>query len=262
MALVEYCKGILQHKYILSSLVSRDLISKYRKSKLGVLWSILTPLGLVLIVGAVYSIIFGADPKEFIPSLFAGLNPWLFMSGTADAATFAFIAAEGYIKQSTVAAQVFPLRTTLVNFFNLLYSILAFFCIYLFLQPDNFGPKMLLCIPGLIIMFLFTLGLANITSIVTLFLRDFQPLQSLVFQGLFYATPIIFPASMLAEKGFAIIYQINPFYYMLEVVRTPMLGVALPSITTYIVAITMATVTFLTGIGVMMKNKSTVVFKL
>lgn len=77
----------LRHQYILSSLVSRDLISKYRKSKLGVLWSILTPLGLVLIVGAVYSIIFGADPKEFIPSLFAGLNPWLFMSGTADAAT-------------------------------------------------------------------------------------------------------------------------------------------------------------------------------
>lgn len=260
--LKEYFKGIYQHRFILASLVKRDLQMKYRKSKLGIAWSILTPLGLVLIVGTVYAIIFGADPKVFIPTLFASLNPWLFMSGTADGATASFLAAEGYIKQSTVAAQVFPLRITLVNFINLLYSVLAFFAAYLFLQPDFFGPIMLMCIPGLIIMFFFALGLANITSVITLSLRDFQPLQSLIFQGLFYATPIIFPAEMLASKGFAIIYQINPFYYMLEVVRLPMLGGSLPSIGIYMVACSIMLISFLTGIIVVMRAKKTVAFKL
>lgn len=259
---LEYFRGIRKNRYILSSLVSRDLISRYRKSKLGVLWSMLTPLGLSLIVGGVYSIIFGADPKEFIPTLFAGLNPWIFLSGTAEAGTGAFLAAEGYIKQTTVDAQIYPLRTTLGAFVNLLYSVLAFFCIYLFLQPNAFGPRMLMCIPGLLIMFLFSLGIANIVSIVNLNIRDYQPLQSLILQGLFYATPVIYPKERLAEKGFAIIYEVNPFYYILDVVRTPMLGMELPSLNTYLVAIVLATAAFLGGVFVVMKNKRTIAFKL
>lgn len=258
----EYFNGIYQHRYILISLIKRDLQMKYRRSKLGIAWSILTPLGLVLIVGTVYSIIFGADPKVFIPALFAGLNPWLFMSGTADGATAAFLSAEGYIKQSTVAAQIFPLRTVLVNFVNLVYSVLAFFSVYLFLQPGCFGPMMLMCIPGLFIMFIFALGLANITSVITLSLRDFQPLQSIVLQGLFYATPIIFPKEMLAAKGFAIIYEINPFYYMLEIVRRPMLGDSLPDIGVYIVACVIAFSAFVAGIAILMHAKKKIAFKL
>ena len=91
----EYFNGIWHDRYILISLVNRDLITKYRRSILGVAWTILTPLGLVLIIGSVYSIIFGTDPKEFIPVLFAGLNPWIFLNATADAGTGVFLGAEG-----------------------------------------------------------------------------------------------------------------------------------------------------------------------
>jgi len=258
----EYFKGIYQHRYIMMSLVNRDLQMKYRRSKLGVAWSILTPLGLTLIIGVVYSIIFGESIRDFIPLIFAGLNPWLFMSGTADGGTLSFMNAEGYIKQSTVCAQIFPLRVTLANFINLLYSILAFFSVYLFLQPHRFGPIMLLCIPGLLIMFIFTLGISNIVSVINLKVRDFQPLQSLILQGLFYATPIIFPASKLQEKGFEIVYQLNPFYYILEVVRTPMLGVSIPDILTYSIALFLALVVFVAGVFVMMRAKSTIALRL
>ena len=74
-------------------------------------------------------------------------------------------------------------------------------------------------IPGfwLALMFLFSLGLSNLAASINLFIRDYQPMQSLIFQGLFYATPIIFPASMLEEKGFSYVYKLNPFYYLLEI---------------------------------------------
>lgn len=260
--LLEYIKGIKNHRYIMMSLVSRDLMAKYRRSKLGVLWSLMMPMGLAFIVGMVYSILFSNDPREFIPLIFASLNPWNFMSNSADHGTFAFPAAEGYIKQSTVAPQVFPLRITLVNFFNLMYSVLAFFCIYLFLKPDNFGPIMLMCIPGLFIMFIFSLGLANISSIITLYLRDYQPLQNLAFQGLFYATPIIYPAEMLAERGFAFVYQINPFYYMLEIVRKPMMGIGIPPLSTYVIALAFAAISFTVGLTLVMRNRTIVAYKL
>jgi len=258
----EYFYGIWRDRYILSSLVNKDLQMKYRRSKLGVAWSVLTPLGLVLIIGGVYSIIFGADPKEFIPMLFAGLNPWLFLSSTADGGTMSFIGAEGYLKQTTVNAQIFPIRIVLVNFINLLYSLLAFFTIYLFLQPHLFSAKMLICVPGLALMFLFGVGLANLAAMINLNVRDYQPLQSLIIQGLFYATPIIYQASMLEEKGFGIIYRINPFYYMLEIVRTPMLGNTVPSAETYFIAAAIAFGFFAVSVFVVMRGKKTIPFKL
>lgn len=258
----EYYKGIYENRYILVSLVQRDLQMKYRRSKMGVAWAILTPLGLAIIVGGVYSILFGTSPKILIPLIFSSINPWVFMSGTADGATMAFPAAEGYIKQSTVASQVFPLRATMTNFVTLLYSVLTFFAIYLFLVPESFGPKMLLCIPGLCIMFLFTLGLANLTSVVNLYVRDFAPLQSLVFQGLFYATPIIYDAQMLADRGYSMVYLVNPFYYMLEIVRKPMMGEALPSIECYLISIALTVVVFVAGVSVQMKNSKEIAYML
>ena len=260
--ITEYFGGIWRDRYVLFSLVNRDLITKYRRSVLGVAWTIITPLGLVLMIGGVYSVIFGANPKEFIPILFAGLNPWIFLNASADGGTLSYISAEGYLKQTTINAQIFPLRVTIVNFINLLYSIIAFFTIYLFLQPQLFGPKMLLVFPGLIIVFFFALSLANFSSVFNLKLRDFQHLQGLVLQGLFYATPIIYLPEMLAEKGFEIVYKINPFYYMLEVVRAPMLGKVFVDIYIYSIAVTITIVLYSISIILVMKTKKGIALKL
>lgn len=258
----EYFLGILRDRYVLWSLINCDLRLKYRRSKLGVLWSILTPLGLSIIIGGVYSILFEADVRTFIPALFAGLNPWIFISSSADSGSMAFIGAEGYIKQTNVSAQIFPLRVVLVNFINLLYALLAFLAVYLFLQPDMFGPIMLMTIPGLIVMFIFSLSLANLASCINLVVRDYQPLQNLVFQGLFYATPIIFEASMLMEKGAGIVYQVNPFYYILEIVKIPIRGMPLPEPSVYIVAILITAILFVAGVVAVMKTKKGIALKL
>lgn len=260
--LKEYCSGLWRDRYILFSLVSKDLQMKYRKSRLGVLWAILMPVGLSVIIGGVYSIIFGSDPREFIPLIFSGLNPWIFLTGTADGGTNAFINAEGYLKQTGVNAQIFPLRVTLLNFINLLYALLAYVAIYLFLQPKLFGPRMLMTIPGLLVMFFFALAFANLSAAINLNIRDYQPMQSLIFQGLFYATPIIFPASALADKGFELIYKLNPFYYILEIVKTPIQGKTLPDLGIYVVAVALTVCLFLFSVRVVMNAKKGIAFKL
>lgn len=260
--LKEYFQGIWQDRFILASLVNTDLQKKYRRSKLGVAWAILTPLGLSIIMGSVYAILFGVDVREFIPLLFAGLNPWQFISGSADGGTGAFLGAEGYLKQTTVNAQIFPVRIVIVNFINLLYSILAFFALYLFLRPLAFSAKMLMCVPGLMLLFLFALGLANFSSIINLDIRDFQPFQTLLLQGIFYATPIVYQASMLKEKGFELLYQVNPFYYLIEVVRMPMQGISVPPLEVWLVAAAISLATFSGSVCFLMKRRSEIVFKL
>ncbi len=257
-----YFSEIYRNRYLLKVLVQRDVLMKYRRSSLGILWAVLTPLGLAIIVGGVYAILFGSSPRALIPLIFASINPWTFMSGTADVSTGCFMAAEGYIKQSSVGTIIFPLRTTLSNFVNLLYSTLTFFVIYLFVEPDLFGWKMLMVLPGLWLMLLFALGLSNITSIINLYFRDFAPIQSLLLQGLFYATPIIFDSRILDEKGFSMVYKINPFYYMIEVVRRPMLGEELPNIQCYLIAIFITVITVLVGIRLQVKYRNKIVFQM
>lgn len=258
----EYFRGIWRDRYILFSLVNRDLQMKYRRSKLGVLWSIIMPVGLAVIIGGVYSIIFGTDPRSFIPLIFAGLNPWQFITGCAEGGTMAFITAEGYLKQTNVNAQIFPLRGVLANFISLLYALLAFLAVYMVLRPDMFGPKMLMVIPGLLILFIFCTGVANISATVNLNIRDYQPLQSLLLQGFFYVTPIIYPAETLAEKGFGIVYRINPFYYMLEIIKKPLQGEELPTADVYCIALAIAICLFCVSIIVVMKEKKGIAFKL
>lgn len=258
----EYFRGIWKDRFVLANLVRQDLYMKYNKSVLGVGWSIITPLGLSVIIGLIYSVIYGTDPRAFVPMLFAGLNPWTFINGAADGGTVSYMTAEGYIKQTTVHSQIFPLRGVIVGFVNFLYSTVAFVAVYLLLAPEKFGVIMLAAVPGVIILFFAGVALANISAVINLHLRDFRPLQSLVLQGLFYATPIIYEADMLSQKGFSFVYEVNPFYYFIEIVRTPMLGNRIPSMQVYTVAIVITAVLFFISIKLAMKNGHGLALKL
>ena len=255
-------KSVLRSRYILISLVKRDLRSKYRKSILGVAWSVLSPLGLVLIIGTVYSILWGQEPQVLIPRLFAGLTPWIFISTSADAGSNCFISAEGYIKQTMTDVEIFPLRIVSVAFVNLLYSLVDFLAVYFIIAPEKYTFSMLMAVPGLLILYLFGVGLATLAGTINLYLRDFQPFQSLVLQALFYATPIIYPAEMLENKGYSILYEINPMYYMVEIVRRPLTGDGIPSLTVYITAILIAITVCGFGIYRIEKIGRKIVFKL
>lgn len=257
-----YFQGLWRNRYVLASLVKQDLQMKYNRSALGVAWSVITPLGLSLIIGLIYSVIFNTDPRTFVPLLFAGLNPWTFISGSADGGTLSFITAEGYIKQTNVSAQIFPLRGVTVGFINLLYGIIAFFSLYLFLAPNKFSPTMLMIFPGLVILFLSGIAFANFSSVINLHFRDYQPLQSLLLQGLFYVTPIIYTTDMLDSKGFSLIYKLNPFYYLIDVVRTPMLGNGIPGLETYIIAIVITIILLLLSIVLVMRTCKGLALKL
>lgn len=246
-----FFKGIWKDRYVLISLVNRDLQARYRRSILGVLWSIITPLALSVIIGTVYALLFNQDIKVTIPILFAGLNPWTFITASADGGNTSFIYAEGYLKQLSVNPQIFPLRTVCVAFINLLYSLMAFFVLYLILQPQTFGPEMLMVIPGLVIMFVFSWGFAQFASVANLYVRDYQPLQSLVLQAFFYVTPIIYRPAQLAEQ-LSFIYRYNPFYYILDVVKQPLLGNLVP-LENYLIAVLVAAAVF--ALGAFMVNR-------
>ena len=258
----DYTCGIYKDRYVLFSLVQQDIRSKYRGSVLGAAWSILTPLGLSIIIGGVYSIIFGVEAESFIPLLFSGLNPWNYLSACANNGTFSFFSAEGYLKQTQVSPQIFPLRVAGTAFVDYLYGMLAFFIVYFFLAPGNISPVMLMVIPGSVLLFLGGIALANLSACITLYVRDFRPLQGLLLQGFFYVTPIVYTTEMLDNAGFSVIYKLNPFYYFIDVIRAPAMGQALPAPETYPGCVLLVLVLFSISIIVTTRTSHGIALKL
>ena len=220
----EFFENIRKSRHVLHMLVVRDVFSKYRKSVLGVAWSMITPLSMVGVIGLVYSIVFGIPLITFVPYLFSGLTPWFFISGAIDSGTNSYIVAEGFITQTKINTEIFPLRMALVAFVNYLFMSAAFFIVYAIIKPDAFNINMLLYIPSSLIIFVFCWGVANIVALINLYVRDYAYLQSILLQILFYITPLIYSPEVMDLRGFSGIYKFNPLYYMVDIVRQSILG--------------------------------------
>lgn len=221
---MSYFKNVYKARYILVSLVERDIKNKYRRTILGISWSLITPLGLVAIIGGVFSVIFGQQLEVFIPYLFSGLIPWLYIVGCAQGGTNAYLSAQGYIKQTSTPIEIFPIRVALVEYVNMLFGILAFFMINLVLIPTNFSYKMFLILPILVLWMLLGMSISTISGIINTYFRDYALIQSLILQGLFYITPIIWLPEALEVKGYSFVYVVNPLYYMIELTRSVLIG--------------------------------------
>jgi len=254
-------ENLIAFRYVLISLVKQDLKNKYRNSILGIGWSLLYPLGLVSIIGLVFSQIMGQPLKEFIPYLFSGLIPWMFLTQCADAGTMTFLNAEGYIKQTRLPISIFPLRTSLGAFIQLLISLSAFLIINIFIDINSFNLKMLLVFPALFLWLLLGISVSMLSGLVNTYFRDFIHIQSLMLQGLFYGTPIVFPAKLLHGGGFEWLYQWNPLFYILEVIRQPLLG-SYPTVQAWVVSSSVIVFLFITATLLLKRVGRKITFRL
>lgn len=147
------------------------------------------------------------------------------MTICCDMGSVSYIGAEGYIKQIPIHIEVFPVRSTTVAFVNnLLFGLVAYFVTLICLSPQMLTPWTLMVFPALLLFYLFGLSIGMIAATAQVYIRDYAPLQSLVLQALFYVTPILYDFNMLADMGFSVIYRINPFFYLIQVMRDALMG--------------------------------------
>ena len=259
--MISYLRKMMKNRYIIASLVRQDLLSRYRRSVLGIMWSVLMPLGTSLVIGTVYSILWQSDIKIFLPFLFSGLTVWNYLSECLNTGTVAYIAAEGYIKQLPMDIGIFPVRVTFVALSNLVFGLLAFFVMLLIVNPALITPNALLLIPAIFILVIFGVGASTIAATMQVYVRDYSPLQSLLLQALFYVTPIVYEPATLRERGFDFIYKINPFYYYIQITREALVGQE-PRLSVWLIAFGFALVVWFFSIYLLQRTRRHIVFKL
>jgi ABC-type polysaccharide/polyol phosphate export permease len=205
-----------------------DLIRRYTATGLGLAWAVLAPLGMAAVIGTVFSQLFNQAISEFLPYLFMNLTLWAFFVGCLEGGAIAFLAAEGYIKQiPNVSLVAYPLRMTLAAFAVLLLGLAAVAVIAL-LFGAALNLAWLSLVPGLAAWLLFGFAVATLSAVLNTMVRDFEHMQSVIVQALFYATPVMYPPQMLTEHGLGWLLTINPLYHFMMLVRTPVVygGVA------------------------------------
>lgn len=253
-------RELIVYRYALYNFVSTNLSSRYRRSTIGFLWSLLNPLFTMVIMAIVFSSIYKMPFTEFSLYLFSGLLPWNLVTSSLVGGSMSIILAEGYLKKVYIPKIVFPLVTLGVEMTNFLFSLVSLFVLTFF-----FGAKLgwsLLLLPfALLLLSLFLLGLILLLSILTVFFRDMSHILGIGLLGLFYLTPVIYPISFLSGK-LLILIKFNPFYYFITLFHLIIYEATPPGWFEWLVCIGLTAVSLILGVVVFQKKEQDVIYRL
>lgn len=208
---------IIRSRKLLWQMMKRDFRQRYLGSYLGILWAFIQPAVTVLILWFVFQVGFKAMPVEnfpFILWLVCGMFPWFFISDSILSATGSIIESSYLVKKIVFRVELLPI----VKIMSAL-VVHVFFVAVLFGMFAAYGYS--LSIYNLQIVYYFfamiclSLGIAWLTSSLTVFLRDVGQFVGMLLQFGFWGTPIFWSLQMIPEE-FQTLLKLNPAYYLVE----------------------------------------------
>jgi ABC-2 type transport system permease protein/lipopolysaccharide transport system permease protein len=212
-----FINNIYQYRNLIYELVKRDIKKKYRRSVLGIFWSMLNPLLMMLVTAMVFSNIFRFEIKNFAVYLLTGQIIFNFYSESTNFAMGSILDNASLIKKIYVPKYLFPISRVASCGVNLLLTIPAIFVVLLITkQPITY---LFICIlVPLILLFIFNIGVGLFLSAFTVYFRDMFHLYGVVLSVLTYSTPIFYPENIIPEK-YQFIIKLNPIWHYLRIFR-------------------------------------------
>jgi lipopolysaccharide transport system permease protein len=221
--MVSYFSGIYQSRYFWTHLALSDLRGKWRRSFLGVAWSIVQPLGMTLLLAIVFSKLFNQNVADYAPYILSGMIVWDFFTATFTAGSLSFVQADAYIKQCRHPLAIYTLRTALTNLLVLMMASLSLIGWVLVVKPQNFGWCWLAALLIYPLALLTAWPLATCFAYIGARFRDLPHALGLVLQAMWFVSPIYFEAKMFRSGGLDALVDYNPIYHLLELARAPLL---------------------------------------
>jgi len=241
--------------FILQTLVSKDFKLKYRRSVLGVLWSLLNPLLMMAVMAAVFSYMFRFQIEHFPVYLILGTIMFDYMSRGTTGAMSSIIDSAPMIKKIRIEKALFPLEKILFELVNFAFSFIAALAVMIFFQVMP-SIHALWGLPFLIItLTLFNVGLGMLISALSVFFRDVMHLWGVLVTAWTYATPLFYPYEML-DGWMQVVMQFNPMFHFINFFRNIMMWNTNPGGMECLICLGMAVITFVVGLVVFRKSES------
>jgi len=230
---------LFSYKDLLRNLVSRDFKTRYKRSYLGILWSLLNPLFIILVYTLAFDYIMKIRVKNFPMFFMCGYLPWSYFS-SAVMVSLSSLSDSGYlIKAVSFPREIIPLS---IVFSALLHFLITFVFVFPLLVLYGYLPRWAYFILPMIILLqtVFIFGLGLFFSSIHVFFRDLRYILEVVLMAWFWLTPIAYPISLIPDR-YLFFYKLNPMTLFVTAYREVLLNGVLP-IPKYWMAILLATV--------------------
>lgn len=249
----KYIQNYMKFQPLLKELVARDIKIKYRRSVLGVFWTLLNPLCMMTVLSVVYSNLFKFSVDNFPLYLLTGQVVFNFFSESTTSAMGAIIGNAALIKKVYMPKYLFVVSRIVSSVINLGASFCALIVVMAVTRSELYWTVLFSWFP-LIFLIVFSVGVGLLLSALTVKFRDIMHLYSVFITALMYLTPVIYPMNIL-PGWLAKIVMLNPITNMVTMFRDTIMYGAFPDMINIIVATIEAVIMLVIGMYVFYKNQ-------
>lgn len=230
-----FADTIKQNRFLFEELVKRDFKKKYKRTVLGMMWSVISPFLTFLVQLIIFGFLFRRGDSNFIIYLLTGNLMFHFFSDTTTTGMFSLYSNAGVLSKINVSKSIFLLSSNVAGIFNFLLTLLVYF-VFMIFTGVNFGPHLILMIYPIVCMILFNIGISYILSALFVFFRDIQYLYSIATNLLMYISAIFYYADAL-PANMQIVFAINPVYRYIAYMRQLVIDSVIPDLTSHLICL-------------------------
>lgn len=215
--------GFLKYRYLLMELVKKGIKLKYRRSYLGLIWTLIEPLLTMIVLTVVFGTLFGNSSKTFPVYILCGRLLYSMFSSATGAAMRAIRSNSAMIKKVYVPKYLYPLSSVLFNYVIFLLSLIVLFVVSLVLgvYPSIY---LLQAVIPLITVLLLSLGVGMILGTFSVFFRDLEYLWNVILMLIMYMCAIFYYPEKLLSSGYAFVLKYNPLFCIIDNFRSAIFG--------------------------------------
>lgn len=260
--MIGYLNNIWSLRHFWMLLIRIDMQNRYRRSVLGIGWSLIQPAMMTAVLCCVFHSVFGVDWLHYAPFVFIGLTYWSFINHSVSHGCRSFHNGKPYIRQKPAPMAIYPLRTVSTAGFQLLIATVAVLPLAFWSSGTAFDWPLLTLPFTFLLLLIIGWSLAVLSGVATVYFPDIEHLSPAVLQVLFYTTPVIYPASALQGRSLHWAMKFNPLAACLELLRKPLIDATFPTSTEVFLAAGFAAVLLVFAGLVLARAERRLVFQL
>ena len=215
----QYIKNFLKYRHLLHELVKKDIKLKYRRSYLGILWTLIEPLLTMIVLSTVFGSLYGRTDKTFPVYVLTGRLLYAYFANSTKACMRSIRSHSGMIKKVYVPKYIYPFSSVCSNYIKFGISLIVLVAVSIVLRV-NITYYILFSIVPLALLFVMAYGVGMILATLSVFFRDLEYLWSVALMIIMYTAAIFYPVERLYATGKAWILELNPIYSLISLFRS------------------------------------------
>ena len=250
-----------KYNFLLQQLVSRDFKVKYKRSVLGVLWSLLYPVLTMAVMALVFTNVFKFTTPgvNYLAYLMSGLVAFNYFSEASNLSMSSVVANFSLINKVYMPKYIFPLSKCLFVGINFLLSQIPLYLVLLLTGTGVTWHHIMLPYAYLCLL-MFTLGFSMILATVAVFLRDMFYIYGVMLSLWTYMTPIMYDIAIIDSPRLLFLFKLNPLYWILYFIRKVMLYHAIPELNVWLYCLAFGLGFLILGVFVFKKNQDKFIY--